>query len=121
MVSSSRVYEDSLDFGMALQFAHERGDFGKVWTRPDNIDDFQAMPHGWLFSTAHAVYHPRYVRPGAAYSPFAPRKHCFNARTFESGGKLRKIRVYPQWADFALGVPRKAGPPARSERFLEDA
>jgi hypothetical protein len=45
------LHEDWLDLRMAAHFADERRDFREVWTRPDNVDNFQAIAHSVYFST----------------------------------------------------------------------
>jgi len=67
--------EDGFDFRMALHLTHERGDFRKVGTRTDDIQDFQSLGHGVLVSIARREYSIGEMTVQCTESPFAPRKH----------------------------------------------
>lgn len=76
--------EERLDIRVALHFAHQRRNFGKVGARPNDVHDFETARHFPRLkveregSIAFASW-----RFGARGAPFARKKHWFAERRFE--------------------------------------
>ncbi|SRR6266478_3680636 len=79
---------DGVDRWTAPHFMHERGNFGEIGTRPDNIQYFRALAHEVCASASARGIASANWTFGVANAPFTRKKHYFNAGAFVSEGEL---------------------------------